>query len=107
MEEILKNIIFAAITAILTIIAAILVSDWLEKIGAIRHYKNGRIAMIILGLFFVLTKLILFNATSWWLWGIGIFLGATLAFNRGDLSRTIADGRWWWKQSKENKRREM
>ena len=100
MEIKLNDIFPAVITSVLTIIPAVLFNDWLVRIGSVRRDKNSKTVIIVLALCLIFIKPLLFNSLQWWIWGIGVFLGATFSFNRADLSKTLARGRTWWKKTK-------
>ena len=45
----------------------------------------------------VLIKQIFFRQISWWLIGPAIILAMTFGVHRGDIWKTMQDGRGWWK----------
>jgi hypothetical protein len=102
MTEIFRYILVPTIASVLLVIPGILFDIWLCKIGASRDSKKE----IIIGTFFlVFLKQIFYESLSWWIFGIALILGMTLAIHRSDLGETMKHGKWWWIPEEKKKKR--
>jgi hypothetical protein len=101
MTDVFRYIVFPTVISILLCIPGILFDIWLSKIGASRDSKKE----IIIGTFFlVFLKQFFYESLSWWIYGIALILGITLAVHRSDLGETMKHGKWWWIPKDKNKK---
>ena len=59
---------------------------------------SDRVSMVLSTFITVVIKQLLFQDTSWWLWGIIMLLTLVFAGHRYDLWMTMKNGRWWWRK---------
>lgn len=99
MAEIITQIIATLALASIFAGIGILLERWLVKMEIVPDRTKW---VIINAIGCVLIKQILFRQVSWWIMGLVIILAITFGLHRGDIWKTMNDGRGWWKVKENN-----